>query len=442
MSIAEPGRAERESGRGEPAGATMPASAAPRRGLRTFDALSIGNFRLLITSNLLQFAGMQMMGLVQGVLVFRLTGSFAALGMIALAGAIPGLIFFPVGGVVADRFAKKAVLLSGQTAVGAICLGLTLIAAFGFLAYWHLLVSAVLLGGLQAITTPSRHTIIPDIVGRDRMMNAIGLNTSGTNFMQLVGPGIGGALIATVSAAWAFGVMAALAFLAAALSARLPRRPMFSFAEERARAGVAVQRPRSGFADLAQGARHMVRNEHLRTLITVNFVIVLLSMPYMMMLPGYVEEILQKGAAEQGVLVGISGFGAMLGSLVIASLPPRRRGPMLVGVAAIMAVTLIAFSVTTHYVVMMPVMLVLGISSAMRLSLGQILIQTYSEDEYRGRVVSVWMMQYSVVSLGTFGVGFLAEWFGPQEAIGGMAVTLLVFTLAVGLFTRGIRRLQ
>ena len=96
----------------------------------------------------------------------------------------------------------------------------------------------------------------------------------------------------------------------------------------------------------------------------------------------------------------------------------------------------------THYTVMMPIMLVLGITSAMRLTLGQILIQTYAEDEYRGRVVSVWMMQYSLVSFGTFGVGFLSEWFGPQRAIGGMAVTLLVFTLAVTFLTRGIRRLQ
>lgn len=433
MSTAEAERTEREDG------ADAPAS---RRRLRTFDALSIGNFRLLITSNLLQFAGMQMMGLVQGVLVFRLTGSFAALGLTALAGAVPGLLLYPVGGVVADRLAKKTVLLSGQTAVGVTCVGLALLAALGWLAYWHLLVAAALQGGLQAITTPSRHTIIPDIVGRERMMNAIGLNTSGTNFMQLVGPGIGGALIATVSAAWAFGVMAALSFLAAALSARLPRRPQFSFAEESARAGLTAQRPRGGFSDLAQGAHHMARNEHLRTLITVNFVIVLLSMPYMMMLPGYVDEVLGKGAAEQGILVGISGFGAMLGSLVIASLPPRQRGPMLVGVASIMAVTLIAFSMNTNYILMMPIMLVLGVSSAMRLSLGQVLIQTYSEDEYRGRVVSVWMMQYSVVSLGTFGVGFLSEWFGPQRAIGGMAIALLAFTLAVGLLTRGIRRLQ
>ncbi len=438
MSIAKSGRTDSDDWHSE-----MPslAPAAPRRGLRTFDALSIGNFRLLIASNLLQFAGMQMMGLVQGVLVFRLTGSFAALGLTALAGGAPGLMLYPVGGVVADRLAKKTVLLSGQTAVGITCVGLALLAAFGWLAYWHLLVAAALQGGLQAITTPSRHTIIPDIVGRERMMNAIGLNTSGTNFMQLVGPGIGGALIATVSAAWAFGVMAGLAFLAAALSAQLPRHPPFVFAEESARARVAPRRP-SGFGDLAQGARHMVRNQHLRTLITVNFVIVLLSMPYMMMLPGYVEKLLGKGAAEQGILVGISGVGAMLGSLVIASLPPRQRGPMLVGVASVMSVTLIAFSLTTHYILMMPIMLALGISSAMRLSLGQVLIQTYSEDEYRGRVVSVWMMQYSVVSLGTFGVGFLAEWLGPQRAIGGMAVALLLFTLAVGFLTRGIRRLQ
>ena len=199
---------------------------------------------------------------------------------------------------------------------------------------------------------------------------------------------------------------------------------------------------RQSLHSLSEGATHLIHNPALRTLISVNFVIVLLSMPYSMMLPGVVEDVLKKGEIEQGILVSVSGLGAMLGSLVIASIPAKHRGQMLVWVAIALSITLIGFATSTSYYITLPIMLALGVVSAMRLSLGQVLVQVYSEPEYRGRVVSVWMMQYSVMSLGTFVVGMLAEFLGVQMAIGGMAALLLVVMLVVAAVGKPIRNLE
>lgn len=424
----------------------MPEAAARpplrRRRFTTFDALELRDFRFIFFGNLMQFAGMQMMNLVKGILVFQLTGSFAALGTLALASSIPGLVCYPFGGVIADRFPKRTVIQSGQVVVAISTAALAVIAGMGLLRYEHLMLAAVLQGSMHALATPSRHTIISDSVGPDRMMNAIALNTSGTSLMQLVGPALGGLLLAVVSPASAFWVMTGLSLGAVLCAAGLPKRgafaPEMKNSERRPSVGASLR-------SLGEGAHHLLQTPSLRTLISVNFIIVLLSMPYLMMLPGLVEDVLQKGELEQGILVSVSGVGAMIGSLIIASMPGRNRGQLLVWIAIALAVNLILLASSTDYYVTLPIMFVLGITTALRLSLGQVLIQVYAEPEYRGRVVSVWMMQYSIMSLGTFVVGMLAELFGIQFAIGGMAALLLVIMLAVALVPqlgRPIRSLQ
>src|SRR5215211_2424422 len=156
---------------------------------RTFSSLDDRNFRLLYFGNILQFGSMQMQQLVRGWLVFHLTGSFAALGLMALANATPGLLFAPVGGVVADRLPKKTVIQFCQTynVINAAVLALLAAGVFGLhLAFWHLFLSGFLQGGINSIMQPSRQSIINDLVGPERLMNAIGINASGQTLMQLV----------------------------------------------------------------------------------------------------------------------------------------------------------------------------------------------------------------------------------------------------------------
>lgn len=180
----------------------------------------------------------------------------------------------------------------------------------------------------------------------------------------------------------------------------------------------------------------------IRTLVIVNFIIVLATMPYQMMLPGFVREVLQKEPAEQGILMTITGVGALVGSIIVASLTERNRGRVLLMVPTVGGVALVAFAASTNYYLTMPIMLFLGAAPATRMSLGQVLIQSYSADEYRGRVSAIWFMQFSLVQVGTFVVGILAEVLGPQLAIGGLAAAILVALAFITAFVPKMRNLQ
>ena len=431
----------------ELANASVPAAAAaavaaPSRGagtargrfsIRSFRALSNPHFRLLFIGNVLQFGAMQMQLLVRGVLVFQLTGSFAALGVVSLANAVPMLMLSLVGGVLADRAPKKTIVQSAQLLNMLNAAVLALLAARGLLGFEHLLISAVLQGGVNALMMPARQSLIPDIVGREGLMNAVALNTSGMTLMQLVGPGLGGALLSLMSPAAVFTAMAGLYLGAVTFTFRLPKQPVHAHAA--AESGRHGSRGGRGLRDLVDGVRYVVRDRTVRTIVWVNFLVVLVALPYTMMLPGFVHDVLQKGAAEQGILMSLSGVGAVAGSLVVGSLPDTGRGRLLLVNAVCLGLALVAFASSTNYYVTLPIMLLVGAATAGRMSLGQVLIQSYSADAYRGRVMAVWMMQFSLVSFGTFGVGVLSEWLGPQVAIGGMAAGLVVAMCLVAVFT-------
>jgi len=425
------------------------APAAPGWARRTFGAvLDDSHFRNLFIGNLFQFGSMQMQLVVRSWLVFHITGSFAALGTVALANAVPGIIFSPIGGIIADRAPKKTVIQAAQfyNVVNAAVLAALAGGVLGFeIAFWHLFLSSFLQGGVNSIMMPSRQSMISDLVPRDRLMNAIGVNSSGQTFMQLVGPGIAGFLIAALSPAAVFGVMSAMYFLAMTFTMRLPTKPLYAFAQSEA--GKAAKQARggqkaSGFKDLKDGMRYVATDPIIRMLVMVNFLIVVVAMPYTMLLAGFVKDVLNEGAFEQGILQSVQGVGAIGGSVFIASAASRGRGKMMIGWGALLGIGIVGFAISTNFWITLPIMILIGAAQAGRMAIGQVLVQSYSAEEYRGRVQSVWFMQFSLVQFGTFFVSILAEVLGPQLAIGGLAALLVVAMGLIAVFVPGMRRLD
>ena len=435
--------------------AAAPRESAPTRnqGLlkRTFSALGDANFRLLYVGNIMQFGSMQMQLVVRGWLVFHLTGSFAALGTMSLANAIPGLIFSPVGGVAADRLPRKTVIQAAQlfNVFNAAALAILAAGWFGLsLQFWHLFASAMLQGGVNSVMMPSRQSIISDLVGRDRLMNAIGVNSSGQTLMQLVGPGLAGFLIAALTPAAVFWVMAAMYAVAVTFTMRLPSHPLYAMSN--AARGTTGRRGSGSFKDLVEGFRYVAHDPTIRMLIAVNFLIVIVAMPYTMLLPGFVREVLcrepectaQASGVMQGTLQSVQGIGAIAGSMVIAMGAERGRGKMMLLWGAALGLGVMAFAASSSFWITLPIMILIGAGQAGRMAIGQVLIQVYSDEQYRGRVMSVWFMQFALVQVGTFLIGILAEQVGPQIALGGTAALLVIAMVLVGLLVPNMRRLQ
>ena len=400
--------------------------------IRTFEALNARSFRWFFVSMMGQFSAMHMQMVVTPYLVYELTGSYAALGAMSLGNAIPGVLLGFFGGVVADRAPKKVVVQIGQAINTLLTLSLALLALSGELRFEHLFLASTGQGAVFAIMGPARQALIPEIVGPARLTNAVALNMSGMNVTRMGVPALGGLLIAMTSPAGVYFVMTAMMLVSI-----LGLFPVRSYvpAEGEEAFELDLDPPRTargvggGFRDIADGLRYVMQERHIFALLLVNFFIVLMSMPYMQMMAGFVKDVLGAGPGQLGLLLSITGVGSLAGSLAIASMPNRGRGRVYLLSSLLLGGALVVFAASSWLWLTALVMIVIGVGQAGRMSLSNVLLMSYTRRAYQGRVMSLHMMEFSLVSFGTFLVGILAAVIGVQLAIGGTAVALVLVTL-------------
>jgi len=406
--------------------------ARPRVAIRTFDSFQHTQFRWFFAAMLGWMAAMNMQLLVRGYLVYDLTGSYAALGVVGLASAAPMLVLAPWGGVIADRAQRRTVLQLGQVATMAIAIGVAVLLFADALAFEHLVVASALHGTAMALMMPSRQAMIPDIVGVQGLMNAVSLNAAGMNIMRMAGPALGGALIAVLSPGWVYAVMAGLYLWAILFLFRVRTPP---------NAAPSAVRRQGGFADLLAGVRYVRRDRVMLVVLGMSFATSLLAMPYMLLLPGYVADVYGGDAVDLGAMTAASGAGALIGALLLASVALPRRGLALILGAGFLGLALLFFTLTSLFWLGAVFMLFVGVGTALRQALAQVLLQTYVEDAYRGRVMALFMTQFSLMQFGTFLVGFYSDAVGPRVALGSLGVSLVVVAAGILLWVPRLRRL-
>ena len=169
---------------------------------------------------------------------------------------------------------------------------------------------------------------------------------------------------------------------------------------------------------------------------------VIFSMPYIMLLPIFADDILKVGATGLGVLMSVSGIGAMVGSVFLASLPGKKRGVLMLSSTLLLAVALVGFSFSTSWYLSLALIVFVGLGQTGRMTLSNTLLQYYTKDEYLGRVMSLFLMQFGLSSFGTFAAGLLAESMGVQWAVGGFAIVLALVTILALVFVPRLRKLD
>ncbi|MDZ7726944.1 MAG: MFS transporter [Dehalococcoidia bacterium] len=382
---------------------------------RTFDSFKDIEFRWFYLAMLGQMAAMNMQLVVRGYLAYDLTGSYAALGLVSLAGAGPMLGLSVFGGVLADRLPKRTVLQGGQFLSLVNAAFMSALLFMGLMTMPWLLGTAFAQGIVMALMMPARQSMVPEIVGMQRMMNAVSLNMAGMNTMRLFAPAAGGFIVELAGFRWAFFTMAVLYGVALSGLARVTWRPASSPGED----GTPMLKVGlRSLVDIKDGLSYIVHDRLMFTILAVSFVTSILGMPYLFLLPGYVSDIFGGSGSEVGLLISISAIGSLAGALTLASLPDRHRGLILLGGTMILAIGLIAFAQTSNYWLAAGFIVFVGLGSAFRQALTQGLLHSYVEDAYRGRVMSVFMTQFSLMQFGTFGVGVVAEYVGIQQSPG------------------------
>jgi MFS transporter, DHA1 family, staphyloferrin A biosynthesis exporter len=404
---------------------------------KTFSSFKSAPYRVYYGGMLGQVAAMNMQQVVGGLLVYEITGSSVILGAMSFANAIPMLVFSLLGGLVADRVEKKWVLVLGQAAFGLVSAGVALALITGYLSKanpgsWHLLVvSSAIQGCVMGLMMPSRSAIIPQIVPEDKLMNAISLNTLGMNVLQLFAPALAGFLVVAIDFQSVYLVMTGTYVAAVVFFFLLPKT------------GATRSGQSNIFAGIRDGLKYVWHDRLILYVLLLSFVIVFLSTPYNSMLPVFVDkDHLNVGASGMGLMLSASAVGALIASLALTTLPRRKRGLLVILSGLGLGIVLIIFSLSKMWGVSLVLAGLIGLGQSVRMTISNTLLQEYVRDEYIGRVMSLYLMQFGLTSLSAFAAGVITNSLGLGWAIGGFAALLVVGSLAVLASVPRIRKLN
>jgi MFS family permease len=400
-------------------------STEPKRmenALDTFAALRHRNFQLYFGGQLVSNAGTWMQVIAQGWLVYQLSHSEWTLGIVGFASAIPALLVSPWGGVVVDRVPKRSLLILTQTGAMLLAFILAILAFTHVVQVWHIVLLAAGLGLVNAFDGPGRQAFVVEMVGREDLPNAIALNSLMFNSARVIGPALGGILLALVGVAWCFTING-LSFLAV----------IFGLWAMRLRPPALRRSLESPWKQLIGGIQYVSKQAELSGLVLLALIFSIFGISYATILPAFVEQILQQGAQTYGWITAATGIGAVSGAFLIAS---RRglqwRGSWLLRASLGFPVVLTLFAFTRFFPLSLILAFGLGIGFMAEFTMINTLLQTRVADDLRGRVMGLYTLTFfGFAPFGNLAIGALAQWIGLSEAITLFALICLLLTLIV-----------
>jgi MFS family permease len=382
-------------------------------------ALRSRNYRLFFGGQMISLIGTWMTSIATSWLVYRLTGSAWLLGVVAFAGQIPSFVLGPVGGLVVDRFDKRKLIMATQTLAMLQSFSLAYLTLTGRITVTSLLVLNAIDGVINAFDMPARQSFLVEMIERkEDLGNAIALNSSMVNAARLLGPSIGGVVIAAVGEGWCFFIDGAsfLAVIGTMLAMSVVARPL----KARHKGGA--------LAEILEGWNYVRAFRPVRSIILLLALVSLVGVPYSVLIPVFAAKILHGGPHTLGYLMTASGCGALCAAIWLASrksvLGLGRAIPMGAGV---FGAALFVFSFTRSTALGAAALAIAGAGFMLQLAASNTIVQTIVDDDKRGRVMSFFMMAF--FGAGPFGsllAGSLAEKIGTPATLrlGGLCCAL------------------
>ncbi len=404
----------------------------PRRGLGgTFHSLRYRDFRYLWLGMVFLMMGMQMQMVVRGYLAYEITASPLVLGLVNAGFAVPMLTLALFGGAVADRMERRRVIQMGQLMAVALAafIGVSIITET--VTWIHLLGVSMAQGAQFSFLMPARQALVPQLVGRANLTNAMSLDAAAMSSTTLFAPTVGGVLYSVIGPEGVYFLIAGCALAAVGFTSLVSAR------------GGSAKKPSAPMgSDIMQGLRYVFRSRLVLILLVMGLATALLAMPFRFLMPVFVVDVYERGPESLGLLVTIMGIGSLSGSLFIASLGAWRRGLLLLAGSFVSGVALILVSAIPIYYAAAALMLLLGLGDAGRRTLNQALIMEEVDDAYRGRVMSVFMMNFGLMPLGVLPAGAVMERFGGQPVVAALGVLLLLTTAVILVSQKRLRELN
>ncbi|MFE7775909.1 MFS transporter [Streptomyces sp. NPDC057445] len=400
---------------------TTPTSGSPGPS-GTFSSLKVRNYRLFFAGAIVSNTGTWMSRITQDWLVLSLTGSATAVGITTALQFLPMLLFGLYGGVIADRYPKRRILLFSQGALGLCGLALAVLTLSGHVQVWHVYLIAFLLGMVTVVDNPARQSFVSEMVGLRQLQNAVSLNSANFQSARLVGPAVAGVLITAVGSGWAF-LLNGLFFLA----------PITSLLRMRTSELHKVERAPRGKGQLREGLKYVAgRPELIWPIVLVGF-IGTFGFNFPIWLTAFSDKVFHVGAGTYGLLNTLMAAGSLVGALLSA-----RRGTsrlrMLVGAAALFGTLEIAAALSPSFWLFALLLVPIGMVGLTVNVTANSSVQMATEPMMRGRVMSLYMMVFvGGTPVGAPVVGWITDTYGPRTGFAAGGAVALVAAGAIGL---------
>ena len=376
----------------------------------TYAAFRAPDYRRFFLGQAVSLPGTWMQTIAQTWLIVELTDSGTYLGLLLAAQFLPVLLLAPYGGLLADRFPKRRLLMITQSTMGLAALALGLLCVTHLITVWTVLVAAVVLGLATAVDNPTRQSFVVEMVGPALVRNAVSLNSVLVNAARAIGPAVAGVLIAVVGVSWCFLINAAsFAGVLVALAS--------------VKAGKTAQRSAARApGQLREGFRYVATQQDLLWPFLMIFLVGTLAWEFPITLPLLARETFLADSRVYGWLTSSMGVGAVLGGLVVA-----RRGAVglvpIAASAAVFGVSIAGLAVSPNVTTALVALLFVGVGSTAFMSISNATMQLSSDAEHRGRVMSLWSISFAgSTPIGGPIVGAVAEHASPRWALGVGAV--------------------
>ena len=399
----------------------------------TFASLRNRDFRYLWAGTCFLSGGLWIQQVTLGWAIYEMTRSSILLGALNGLRFLPFLIFSPLAGVAADRTDRRKLMITTQWFVLVTALAMGVVVSLDLLEVWHLFAFTLVTGVVWSFSEPVRQALIPDVVPRAELMNAVALNSAAFNFTKIIGPSVGGVLIVLFGLAGNFYIQSASYLFVMWMIYRMhiPER-------------VRDANRSSVLSNLREGIRYVWSEPVVFSILATAMIPRLFAMPYQALMPIFQKDVLHVGPDGLGMMMAAPGLGAMLVMLSVAHFANRVNRPGLLMIAALVlqGAFLILFALMRTLPLALLALVVVGGFQVLFMSISNMVLHMTVPDQLRGRVMSIYMLDRGITPAGALMAGVSAHFIGAPYTVMGMGAMVLALAAVVVAFLPSLRKVR
>ena len=389
--------------------------------ISTFRAFKSRNYRLYFGGQSISLIGTWMQKTAVSWVIYSLTHSTFMLGVTLFASQFPSFLFSLLGGVVSDRYNRYRVLLTTQVASMIQAVLLTILIFSKHYVVWEILALSVVLGIINAFDVPARQSLVYEMIeDKNDLPNALALNSSMVNLSRLIGPAIAGIVLENLGDGVCF-LMNALSFVAVIISLLLMKLPKY----------IKKPHPKNVYGELKEGFSYIKRTPEISFILVMLMLVSLFVLPYSTLIPFYARDVFKGTASTFGIIDSFIGLGAFAGAIFLASLKPGHNLKKILGInTLVFGAGLVLFSHEHNYILALIFSAVAGFGMMSQITISNTVIQTTSDINMRGRVISFYAMAFfGMQPLGGLLIGSISKWIGTTNTVLGEGIVALLIGL-------------